>query len=484
MRRAFKISVAVILIGGMAAAAQMAVANPIKHVVLVIQENRTPDNLFQALLSWPGINAANYDIASSGKNSLGQTIALVPESLGVPYDLSHAHFAFVAMYDGGKMDGANKVPCNGTCPVNPQFAYVDNSTGILNPYLTLAADYGWANAMFQTNQGASYPAHQFLFGGTSALSAAGDAAGVFVAENPLQPNGANYKAFNDTGCLAPTSEWNYLIQPTGKETKIVNTTPGTFCFVRPTMATLLTQAGLTWKYYAQGKTVNPGGTNPGGTIWTAPNSIWDICVPDAKFSNCTGAAWKANVDLNPADVLKDVMNCKLPNVSWVTPEGKSSDHAGSTGNTGGPSWVASIVNAIGTATTCDGGAGYWSDTAIIITWDDWGGWYDHVAPPILTGIFGDYEFGFRVPLLVVSAYTPQAYVNNEILDFGSVLRFVENTFSIPEGSLTFADARSTTDLHNFFDFKRPPRQFHQVAAPLDAFFFINDKRPPEPPDND
>ena len=483
MSRAVKISIAMFLVTCMAAAAQVA-ASPFKHVVLVVQENRTPDNLFQSLLTWPGIDATKYDIASSGKNSLGQTIALAPEPLGLAYDLSHAHTAFVAMYDGGKMDGANKIACNGTCPPDPQFKYVDNSTGTLNPYLTLAADYGWANDMFQTNQGPSYPAHQFLFGGTSAISAAGDAAGVFVAENTFQPSGANYRAFDDSGCLAPASEWSSLVHPGGKETKLTNTTPGTFCFTRPTMATLLTQAGVTWKYYAQQMTANPGGANPGGSIWTAPNSIRDICVPDSKYTTCTGATWKANVDLNPADVLKDITNCKLPNVSWVTPDGKNSDHSGSTANTGGPSWVASVVNAIGNATKCEGGAGYWSDTAIIITWDDWGGWYDHVAPPILTGVFGDYEYGFRVPLLVVSAYTPQAYVNNEVLDFGSMLRFVEKTFNIAEGALTFADARTTTDLHSFFDFNRAPRQFHQIPAALDVNYFINDKSAPEAPDND
>src|SRR5436305_1159709 len=99
--------------------AQIAYPNPFRHVVFVIQENRTPDNLFQALLTWPGINPANYDIASSGKNSLGQTIQLQPVPLGNPYDLSHAHHAFVQMYDDGKMDGADKISCFGTCPANP-----------------------------------------------------------------------------------------------------------------------------------------------------------------------------------------------------------------------------------------------------------------------------------------------------------------------------------------------------------------------------
>src|SRR5271167_3020353 len=96
-------------LGTTVAHAQFRYPNPFKHVVVVVQENRTPDNLFHGLLTWPGINPKNYDIATSGVNSTGQRIPLVHVPLGVPYDLSHAHSAFLAMYDGGKMDGADKV---------------------------------------------------------------------------------------------------------------------------------------------------------------------------------------------------------------------------------------------------------------------------------------------------------------------------------------------------------------------------------------
>ena len=106
-----------------------------------------------------------------------------------------------------------------------------------------------------------------------------------------------------------------------------------------------------------------------------------------------------------------------------------------------------MVNAIGSSTTRDNNIGYWQDTAIFITWDDWGGWFDHVAPVILkdTHKYQDqysYQLGFRVPLIVVSAYSPQAgYINNEINDFGSALRAIEDKFNLPggEGALNFAD---------------------------------------------
>src|ERR1700730_4197082 len=312
--------VVLLSLGTIVAHAQIPYPNPIKHEVIVIQENRTPDNLFRALLTWPGINPANYNIATSGTNSKGQTIPLTPGPLGTTYDLRHSHASFLDMYDGGKRDGADKIPCYGTCPANPQFAYVDNSTHLIDPYLTLAAQYGWANFMFQTNQGPSYPSYQFLFGATSATSATDDAAGTFVAENPSAPRGANYTSFNDSGCLAPLDEWNFLIHSDGTEAKLTNTTPGAFCFSHDTLASLLDDAGLTWKYYAQIQTKNPGGSNPGGSIWTAPNSIREICKPDSKYTQCTGPEWTANVDLTPSDVLKDIGACNLANVSWVTPD--------------------------------------------------------------------------------------------------------------------------------------------------------------------
>lgn len=105
----------------------------------------------------------------------------------------------------------------------------------------------------------------------------------------------------------------------------------------------------------------------------------------------------------------------------MIPDGRWSDHAND--NTGlGPSWVAAIVNAIG---GFNNNCGYWQNTAIVIAWDDWGGWFDHEPPVVLAGNQGDYQYGFRVPLIVVSAYTPRGYINNvNPHDFGSILRMV------------------------------------------------------------
>ena len=142
------------------------------------------------------------------------------------------------------------------------------------------------------------------------------------------------------------------------------------------------------------------------------------------------------------------------------------------------------MRSVGDSSRCDNDNGYWNNTAIFITWDDWGGWYDHVPPPFLPQPQGDYQYGFRVPLIVVSAYTPANYINNARHDFGSILRFIEHNFSIPEGALNFADKRSTTDLTGFFDLSGEPRPFRVIDAAKNAAFFLNDKRPPTDPDDD
>jgi phospholipase C len=141
------------------------------------------------------------------------------------------------------------------------------------------------------------------------------------------------------------------------------------------------------------------------------------------------------------------------------------------------------VNAIGGSRSCDGGTGYWLDTAILITWDDWGGWYDHQRPQILSKVQGGYERGFRVPMIVVSAYTPAGYINNQWLEFGAIARFIEGNFGVQRGALGFADARNTFDFTDFFPLTTA-RSYTRIAAALTAQFFLNDKRPPVAPDDD
>jgi phospholipase C len=401
-----------------------------QHVVVIFQENRTADNLFHGF--------PNADIADSGINSKGQAIPLTPIPLANNYDLNHAHHSFVQTYDGGKMDGADKITviCNpgaANCPPpNPQFMYVDPSD--VQPYFQLGEQYTFGDRMFQTNQGPSFPAHQFIISGTSAPTATSD---LFAAENPTV----------GVGCVAPPNALVALIDPSGKENQEIYP-----CFEHPTLMDSLDTQMISWRYYSPA-------VDSGDAIWIGPLAINHLY---------TGADW-SKVIIPQTQVLTDIANGQLAQVSWVIPDGADSDHAGSNKGTG-PAWVASVVNAIGNSP-------YWSDTAIIITWDDWGGWYDHVAPTI----YNSYEYGFRVPLIIVSPYTKQAYVSHVTHDFGSILKFIEEVFKLP--SLGYADARAD-DFSDCFDLTQAPITFQTIPANVNQNFFLNSKRPATPPDDD
>jgi phospholipase C len=96
---------------------------------------------------------------------------------------------------------------------------------------------------------------------------------------------------------------------------------------------------------------------------------------------------------------------------------------------------------------------------------------------------GDFQYGFRVPLLVVSAYTPAGYIDNTPHDFGSILRFIETVNNIPEGALGFADRRSSTDLQNFFTLQSP-RTYQTIPSQEGASFFLNATGTSVEPDDD
>jgi phospholipase C len=285
---------------------------------------------------------------------------------------------------------------------------------------------------------------------------------LFVAENAQ----GYAKSGSLTGCLAPPGEYVYLIDPNGNESS--TTYP---CLDHPTLTDELNNKGISWRYY----------TPSAGSLWTGPNAIQHMCgpnVPPPNATACTGSDWTNSVVIPETQVLTDISSGKLAQVSWVIPTGANSDHAGSIGSTGGPSWVASIVNAIGTSS-------YWANTAIIITWDDWGGWYDHVPPPSIVNdgkSWGSgYVYGFRVPLIVVSPYAKAGYISHVNHDFGSILNLVEKTFSLP--SLGYADARAD-DLSDCFDFNQAPISFQTINAQFNAAHFLNDKSPRIDPDDD
>ena len=399
--------------------------SPIQHIVIIVQENRSVDNLFQFL---PGANTQSYGPASKGN----RRIQLQPQSLAAPYDLGHGHPNWITEYASGAMNGFDREQCTGTCPKDPAFSYVPQSE--VGPYYTLAETYAFADNFFQSNQGPSFPAHQYLVSGTSTVS---DGSANKAASNP-SPGGAG-------GCDSPKGTLVQVITPQGSEPQNLRTYP---CFQRQSIMNEMDAAGVTWKYYQ---------STSGAGIWNGVDAIYSIWSNPAEMA--------ADVVTPSSQVLTDIANGQLADVVWITPTKQASDHPRSTDGSG-PSWVGSIVNAIGNSQ-------YWNSTAIFVTWDDWGGFYDHVTPTV----YNSYELSFRVPLIVASPYAKSGYVSHVQYEFGSILKFTEETFGLP--SLNTTDARAN-DLSDLFNFSRQRIKFKHIRTRYNArHFFSQSSTEPE-----
>lgn len=396
---------------------------PIRHVVIIIQENRTPDNLFNG---FPGA-----DTVRAAKLHNGKTMQLAQRSLGALNDPCHEHDCWVKDYDGGKMDGFDVASDPGA-----SMTYVRQSD--VQPYWTLAQQYAFADRMFASNTGPSFPAHLYLI--------AGQAGSV-----DSLPSNHNHPPDDGLwGCGASAGAFVKTLQPNDRPG------PNVFpCFDFPTLADDLADHGHTWRFYAPafGKS---------GYRWSGLSAIKHVIDDPVKWGNVISPE---------TTVLTDAAAGNLPDVTWITPRLVNSDHgSGRTHDGGGPDWVASIVNAIA-------GGPDWNSTAIFVTWDEWGGYYDHVAPPQV-----DYMgLGFRVPLIVISPYAKRGYVSHVTHEFGSILRFTEETFGIP--TLGTRDMLSD-DLGDMFDFSQAPQSYKAVQTRLRMQDFLRETTDDDGPVDD
>ena len=385
----------------------------------MVQENRSFNTLF---MNYPGAITS-----SSGLTITNQVVPLAQINLEDGIDIGHGHFTFVSEYQNGKMNGFNTIAFSKPGSGGPNvgaglypYSYV-NPTEV-KPYWDLAGRYTLADEMFPTETSGSFTAHQDLI-------AAGDS---LDANDTL----VDFPSAIPWGCDAPTGTITDLLHPDG-----TITFDGPFpCFQYHTIADSLDSAGVSWKYYAPKINPNPELGDVAAEIWTAFDAISSVRY---------GADWK-NISSPETSVYDDIQNGNLPAVSWVIPDFKNSDHSDSASNTG-PSWVTSVVNAVGQSQ-------YWKSTAIIVVWDDWGGWYDPVAPPQPDYI----GLGIRVPMLVISPWAKHGFVDHHQYEFGSILKYVENNFNlVPIGT---TDVRAASII-NAFDYTQTITPFTPIAAP-------------------
>lgn len=422
----------------------------IKHVVVVIQENRSFDNFFA---TFPGADGAtggcmklsSGSLARSQTSSHGcpsgdQWVALQEVGLAEPCDWAHGRHNFLTDYDGGAMDGFGSEGggdnCHGKAGTK---AYEYTNPAEIAPYWTMAKRYVLADRMFQTQGSGSFTAHQDLIAGGTIL-------------NPSKTQSVvDYPTSMPWGCDNPDPKTvtSLLVW---KDHKVQGEFDGgPFpCFSYATLRDLLDAKSVSWTYYSPPE---PHGT---GALWNGFDAI------DAVRE---GPEWATNIR-NSTKLLSDISGGSLASLAWVAPDDNNSDHPAVTHDLG-PSWVASIVNAIGESS-------YWDSTAIVVLWDDWGGFYDNEKPPFFDHWGG---LGFRVPMIVISPYAREGrhgrgYVSHTQYEFGSILKFIENVWGL--GQLGTTDTRATS-IVDCFDFTQKPRKFKSIGSEYSRAYFLRQK---------
>lgn len=441
----------------------------IKHVFIIIQENRSLNNIFAG---FPGANTTfTGQMAPAPFSTAPPTsVPLQAVPLATPLDIDHCWIDAFTAYNSGLMDGfywEYQGGCgtgSGYAQNNP-YAYVKQSD--VQPYWDIANSWVLAANFYPTEMGPSFTAHLNLIAGTTETKSS-----YAVADYPTsQPWGCGNTNKPKLRFLTPTQTPGPYTGPTPCFNQF-HTMADTLDGMRPSG----TASPIPWRFYAP----KPSQI---GSIWSAFQAIRNVYY---------GQDWTTDIVTPTTQILKDIPAGKLDNVGvvWVVPQWKFSDHAGQGSTDQGPSWVANVVNAIGTRDKL------WDSSAIVVLWDDWGGWYDPVTPPTPpTQTFR--QFGVRTPMLILSPYAKQGQDNGKVslrkFEPGSVLRFIEESFSLPllgslgyqyYNGLGYTDQRADS-IGLTMDFTQSPRPFGTpIPVKYSATFFETSTEDAQPPDDE
>ncbi len=379
----------------------------IQHIIFFVKENRSFDSMFG---KFPGANGA-----TQGTISTEVVIPLQRESDSLPTDLAHSWAGILTSMDNGKMDRFD-LPEDGN--VNGQFgSYAQFSQADIPNYWSYAQSFTLADNMFSSIHADSFPNHLYTI--------AAQSGGVISA-----PRAAD-KAPNAWGCDAPANAWSEQIDELGD---IFAVFP---CFDFQTLADSLDNSGISWRYYA------PSQGEQG----------YQFSSYDAINHIRNGPDWAEDV-VPTAQFLRDAENGNLPAVSWVIVGQGLNDHPpGSICQ--GENETVLYLNALMQGPD-------WSSSAVFLTWDDPGGFYDHVSPPDLD----QFGLGPRVPLIVISPYAKPGYISSTQYEFSSVLKFIEERFNLPPLTSRDADANDTTDSFDFSQAPLPPLVLAPQTCPI------------------
>jgi phospholipase C len=364
----------------------------IRHIVFIIKENRSFDSMFGR---FPGARGATTFL---GIDDRRHALAHQPQKLSA--DIAHNYLDAVASVDGGRMDHFSLSP--GAIQHGIDMADSQLHAADIPNYWTYAQRFALADEFFSDVLSDSFANHLFTVaanGGNSVGDPAGPA----------------------WGCDAPQGQTIKAIIPSGAVRKIAP------CFDFQSETDLLDARGLSWRYYAPGPRVD-------GYTWSTLDAIRHV-----RF----GPEWQSNV-IGFSRFAGDAAAGRLPAVSWVVQPTAISDHP-PRDICAGENWTVEQINAV------MGNQEEWAHTAIILTWDDYGGFYDHVPPP--TGPNRYIQYGPRVPAIIISPYARPGYIDHHFYTFSSLLKLAQSVFALP--SLPNTDPRPG-DLLHAFDFNQSP----------------------------
>jgi phospholipase C len=386
---------------------------PIKHVVFIIKENRTTDHLFGR---FPGIDGATHGLDGDEMRPL----TAPPDRL--PEDIPHCYRCAIDTWNEGRMDNFARTDAG------DRYAYTQmQGPEMLPNYWRWAEDFALSDNFFASAQGPSFPNHLFTI--------AAQSGGTHYNPNQAQSSVVEWQQTSGLakswGC--DTLEETY-VEVVDSEGRVTQVPP---CFDFQTEGDLLDGAGIPWAYYA-------AWNDQRGYVWSAYSAIERVRMNPQK--------WQRHIF--PVDnFVADVEDGRLAPVTWITPRYELSEHP-EWSFCHGENWTTEVVNVLMRSE-------FWEDTAIFVTWDDYGGFYDHVSPPQVDR-FG---FGFRVPLLTISPYAKPGYVDSEVGEFSSVLRFIEDNWGLSQ--LTRRD-RDAFNLSYVFDFEQDPIEPYELPLRTDC----------------
>jgi phospholipase C len=373
----------------------------IQHVVVIMQENRSFDSYFG---TYPGANGIPAGVCVPDPVHGGCVQPFHDsndENFGGPHRVGNA----ISDIHGGRMDGfvhqgevglkcTTTDPSCGSCASSGTGAACLDVMGYhdareIPNYWTYAEHYVLQDKMFQSAPSWSLPEHLFLISGWSAFCANGDS-------NPMD-------------CASSLELWPQRPEVNPNAT-----------YAWTDITYLLHNAGVSWGYYVfEGSEpdcendeavscapVKQGPKTPG--IWNPLPEFTDV-QQDGQLGNIKSLT-------NFYTAVHEKSSCGLPNVSWVEPNGTVSEHPPALISVG-QAYVTTLINAI-MRSPC------WNSTAIFLSWDDWGGFYDHVVPPAVD----QNGYGLRVPGLVISPYSKVGYVDHQRLSHDAYLKFIEDDF--------------------------------------------------------